>query len=395
MKGGTGVSGASTVRRARTGLRRLAIAVAVASVLAGCSSGAGSQWAGNVEVRDGVPWVTNPADPLWPAGEPRLRLHLEQVFGVDEDPPEAMLAAVRGIAVDAAGTVYVLDASDNRLVAFDSSGNVLWSASREGEGPGEMDRPRALAWDGAGRLYLLNQSGTLIDVWSTRGEYVDSHRLPELDVFSGSTFGFISEGTLALVPSGPAPEVQLLEVRPEWRRRGSFSIDAGGATLAGARLNGETRVVSGILTTGNAMDYAFRVHDSSGQLVRVVTRPDTGFVPAAVDAERMAIGSLGDLQPPLWLPDGYWLAQAHWPTNVEDPLVWLREAMAGRRPGLKNRWVLDLFDAEGRWLTNRTWDHPDTPGFGTLEAIGPDGKLYTSVRDPYPHVRRYRIDLAR
>ena len=55
-----------------------------------------------------------------------------------------------------------------------------------------------------------------------------------------------------------------------------------------------------------------------------------------------------------------------------------------------------LIDGEGRVLGSvrfpgAFWDTP----MGRPAAIGPDGSLYTIVFEPYPHVRRYRVELHR
>ncbi|NKB88154.1 MAG: hypothetical protein GKS06_08040 [Acidobacteria bacterium] len=89
--------------------------------LAGC--GGTSQrdlpWAGNVETRDGVEWIANPAEPLWTDDDsPRLTLELEQSFGSEEGPAETMLTWARHLTVDGDGNVYVYDGRDNRIVAF-------------------------------------------------------------------------------------------------------------------------------------------------------------------------------------------------------------------------------------------------------------------------------------
>jgi hypothetical protein len=59
--------------------------------------------------------------------------------------------------------------------------------------------------------------------------------------------------------------------------------------------------------------------------------------------------------------------------------------------------TLDLFDAEGRLLASIRHEAPlpdgSRPEIGSPRAIGPDGKLYTTVDDPFPHVRRYRIEI--
>ncbi len=49
---------------------------------------------------------------------------------------------------------------------------------------------------------------------------------------------------------------------------------------------------------------------------------------------------------------------------------------------------LDLFDTQGRYLTSRIESMAE---MGTPDEVDADGKIYTNVMDPYPHVRRYRV----
>lgn len=64
-------------------------------------------WQGNIEERDGVVYIDNPADGLWDdAARPPFRLELERVFGVEDEPVDAILASVLGgksFAVDGGG----------------------------------------------------------------------------------------------------------------------------------------------------------------------------------------------------------------------------------------------------------------------------------------------------
>jgi DNA-binding beta-propeller fold protein YncE len=43
-----------------------------------------------------------------------------------ENIPIKQFSAPRGIAVDPAGNVYVVDAGDNRIQKFDSKGALVW-----------------------------------------------------------------------------------------------------------------------------------------------------------------------------------------------------------------------------------------------------------------------------
>jgi hypothetical protein len=50
-------------------------------------------------------------------------------------------------------------------------------------------------------------------------------------------------------------------------------------------------------------------------------------------------------------------------------------------------------DAEGRVLGSFPLDGA-FDAIGWPELVGPDGRLYTRVYEPYPHVRRYRVELT-
>jgi hypothetical protein len=116
------------------------------------------------------------------------------------------------------------------------------------------------------------------------------------------------------------------------------------------------------------------------------------------DADRM-VGNVNSgglpaiysfLQPAVRLPTGHFLATSMW-IDVEDPQADLDRRLAdgtfGERPW---RSALDLFDPDGRFLYAQEADGP-FPSIGEVQLVGPDGKLYTTVLDPYPQVRRYRV----
>jgi len=355
------------------------------------------RWTGSMEERDGATWVTNPADPLWPSdGSPRIEFELEQVFGADEAPEEAMLAGIRSIAVDDVGRVYVLDQGDNRLVAFAASGDFLWSDGSLGEGPGDIERPRGVVWNGADFLYVANQSGARIDTWSTDGVFLDSALLADFGLPGVWKLGFNPPSTMVLLPfSRAVTEGHTLSTEGDWEVVDSFTmaplpdVEQPGRTGVGA----DSRVAENSIVFGSPFDYEFRLFHLDGRPDRVVVRPNTGFVPAAIDLERGSVGSMGNLDAPVRLADGRWLAHAYWPANISDPIAFTRRRTAGERVRFEWRHAVDVFDDEGRWLTGRRWEYPDWPPFGTIMMIGPDGSLYTSASDPFPQVRRYRVTL--
>ncbi|MCH8992842.1 MAG: 6-bladed beta-propeller [Acidobacteria bacterium] len=77
------------------------------------------------------------------------------------------------LAVDQLGRIYVLDAGNNRVQVFDENGVYLRTIGREGQGPGEMNRPQSLAVVGT-RLAVTDMGNSRLGVWTLEGEIVGS-----------------------------------------------------------------------------------------------------------------------------------------------------------------------------------------------------------------------------
>ena len=69
-----------------------------------------------------------------------------------------------GIAVDAAGNLYVADSNNGRLVVFDASGRQR-AVVRRGPGAGDLGMPRGTTVDDLGRLYVVDTSGQVVKVY--------------------------------------------------------------------------------------------------------------------------------------------------------------------------------------------------------------------------------------
>ena len=69
-----------------------------------------------------------------------------------------------GIAVNTDGNVYVSDYSLGRIQAFDINGNFLQSIASESVADSLFKRPTSIAFDNAGRMFVVNQSGNSVSV---------------------------------------------------------------------------------------------------------------------------------------------------------------------------------------------------------------------------------------
>lgn len=380
---------------------RLVLALLLCPVLAAC---AGSETEGfRTEERDGVTWVLNTGSGVWDESAPPVEFALEQTFGVDMAPEEAMLGDVAYVDVDDEGTVYVLDRQSSRLVAFGPGGEVLWRTGSEGEGPGELQQPRGMALDGAGSLFVANQSGSALDQFDLQGEFLARYRVVEAGIEDFRLDGFLAPGlmvghdalmgaigvTLQVLRAGEPLELVAerdLDLYPE------LDVPAGVSAGGGVRVAGDEILV------GHNGRYEIRVFDGSLEPLRVVSRPEVDHLVrpgvGGSDGGRIGIAGMSTLGTPVVFPDGRWLVHSTWPTGVDDPDEWVRHwLIGGEAPerGPTGR-ALDFFDADGRYLGGFQWvGDEDGPDIGRPALVGPGGKLYTTLFDPFPQVRRYRV----
>ena len=77
----------------------------------------------------------------------------------------------QGIAVDAAGNIYVADYVNHRVQKFDSQGNFLLQMG-PAVGTGTLTHPAGVAVSAAGRVYVTDEEGNGVVAFTTDGVYV-------------------------------------------------------------------------------------------------------------------------------------------------------------------------------------------------------------------------------
>jgi hypothetical protein len=384
-------------------MRSPAVRSLVVLLLAGACAPAPA-WQGNIEERDGVVYVDNPAEGLWnDATRPPFRLELEQVFGVEDEPVDAILASVLGgksFALDGDGNVYVLDRSANQIVAFAPDGTVMWRAGRQGEGPGEIQMANGIVWDGEDRLYASLQNGGNVDIWDLDGNHVERQRLADLGFSTAYVVGMLDPTTLVLWDWGRDRDgvtVYVLAVGDPWRMQAEFFVNGGFEDDPG-RMDGtniEVATGGGRIRTGHRIEYLLRAFDAQGNLTRVIWRDVPPLVPTLTHG---GTGwNFGEFLAPLQLADGRFLVPRKRMPNVGSAEQFIAAGERAETPadlGDLMEWesAVDLLDPEGRYVGS-----VEMPGLfeatGTLALVGPDGRLYTRTQDPFPQVRRYRVEI--
>jgi len=372
----------------------LLLTLACAAV--GC--GSADTWPGTIEERDGVVYVSNPAEGMWADRQPApLRFELEQVFGAESDPPDAIIGAIRMVAIDDAGNVYVLDRQPLQVVSFAPDGSLRWRAGREGGGPGELEGTRGILVDG-NDLYLLNRGGSAVDTWDAdTGAYRATLSLVGLELGFGAPAGFIPPDTLVLertLMGGTGVTVNMIGLSDPAEVRAQFTHNALPDSPLPEHFGMEVDVMvrGERIVLGSTGTYHFRILDTAGQPLRVVSRDVDYLVGAGVHETSTGsmIAGFGGLYAPVQLASGHWLTRVVWPTNVDDPNVATGMMMNDEFTPVFNT-SYDLFDPEGRFLYSLVSEGTREGEYGTRLMLGPGGALYTQATEPFPQVRRYRV----
>ena len=183
----------------------------------------------------------------------------------------------RGIAIDAAGNVYVADYYNDRIEKLSSTGSFIGEWGIKGTRPGRFENPAGVAIDGAGHVYVVdygnnrveafNENGTYLQEWGLRGTALGDFSQPtaiavgcEGAVYVADTNNNRVERFLPVSPAGPSACLPAgswpgqLNVAPVLavtllHRSGTLIRDGLGLTVSCAR--GCTVKVTGVLKTTN------------------------------------------------------------------------------------------------------------------------------------------------
>ncbi len=133
-----------------------------------CAAATGAGWQGKEVVKDGVRYVTSPAEPM----EGRREITLKELWrlGAEDDPQGEIFGLVIGAFRDTDGNICLLDSQASELRVYTPAGKFVRALGRRGEGPGEFQMAAsacqmpngayAVAQTFPGKLVTFNRDGT-------------------------------------------------------------------------------------------------------------------------------------------------------------------------------------------------------------------------------------------
>ena len=166
----------STRLSTRRSMRRTAGSILLLLALGGCGESLEfADWV--IPVPEGVPIVEYPFVPAEQRTE-RIELVEDLVLGMDWNDPNQAFYRARAVDVDPGGNLWLLDAGNYRVQVFSAEGDFIRSLGREGQGPGELERPSQMAI--VADTVVVNAARQRLSLFDLDGEHLRDVKITDV-----------------------------------------------------------------------------------------------------------------------------------------------------------------------------------------------------------------------
>ena len=155
-----------TMNGARVGL--VYFMLLVFTMLQGCSTQA--KWKGSVVKEGDITVIKNPKEPIYKT--PILELKEDLSLGGPDAKGDLFFSMITAVVIDDAGAIYVLDYRSSNIKVFDSSGALLQTIGRRGQGPGELEMPLDLSFVRTTGELAVHQMTRRMSFFKTDGTFL-------------------------------------------------------------------------------------------------------------------------------------------------------------------------------------------------------------------------------
>jgi len=347
---------------AAKGLRSCAFIVSM-----GVITFSGDEWKGKLRIENGVTVVDNPEDGIWEAGE--IRLIQDMVLGGEGDSRENFFQ-VAAVEVASNGRIYVLDAGNFRVTAFDDHGKFLWQTGKSDTGPGEFREAVDMALGPDGSIYVLDRKNARIDKFDPAGKYLNSTAvkilaraldvlvkdvvvLTQIRMGSFGAFGYIYDLRTQTF-------LDTLEL--------SFETDVKIPKRTSISLEEKYQVLNdGQIYLAVPFPYEIRRYSPDGTPKMKILKRDTRIKPSLIETfsegKGISITENGRAGPCFRSSQGYILNNCNWVSSD------------------KIKTAIDFFDSQGRYL-----GAIELPNEQKLIAIDRTDHLYLLETEPFERI---------
>ena len=339
---------------------------------------------------------------------PRWHGTIEMTIGGAEADDDATFGRIGGLAVDAAGRVFVADAQDLQIRVFSPTGASIARIGRSGSGPLEFKRLGPIGF-GPDRLLWARDEGNarMLGIDATATPAVSTKTRPLQSFTGGSRLPITFESDGSMVDETIWFDQAMASFRPIRVRRSANGAIAGSDTLAvppgsfagmhkvttvqkdakGNQMGTSQRYYwqpfgpqwiraygpGGVRAESVTSRYEVHIYDASGKRVRTVARTIPA-VPLSAKERAKADSTLEEAKPDLPFGVPATKAPIVGLTYAKDGRLWVERAVADGRPR-----EADVYDPAGRLIAIAEWPraidtyngHPFIIG-NTVTAVATD-----------------------
>lgn len=186
----------------------------------------------------------------------------------------------RGIAVDKKGFIYVADCFNARVQKFDPEGNFVLSMGSRGEGEGQLKEPNGVAVDEAGNVYATDSLNHKMLKFDATGKFVKEWTKPAIDFYGPRDLEFGPNKKLYIIDQGHT-NITTFDPATE-----TFTVAWGSAGTGEGQFNEASGIGigAGMVIVTDRDNHRMQIFDLEGKFVRQwpILDWDRGHYPDAV-----------------------------------------------------------------------------------------------------------------
>jgi hypothetical protein len=226
-------------------------------------------------------------------------------IGAAEGESWEMLSNVRAAAFDSRDNLYVLDASNARVLMFDANGKFVRAIGKKGQGPGELMTPSAMTVTSNGIVAVADGSRQAFSLFKPDGTFLNNVTFPETEgtgaaqsyLYAHPRGGVVAQmfvrrqnreaGTPTVERKAPikwfdlsssGKATQLYEFTLPSITPNVTPLSGGGVSITTVPPNWSPPYVFGLLPNGSVValhDARYRLHivNAAGKVERILERP--------------------------------------------------------------------------------------------------------------------------
>lgn len=334
--------------------------------------------------------VENRGPGLW---EQRKKAYFNETLSLGEESGDENLVfySIRSIAVDWELNIYVLDSRNFQILKFDKEGKFLWKAGREGQGPGEFQRPINVAVNKSNGVAILDNR-RILSQFDLDGNFQKSVKFQK----SISICQILPDGRLLAnlsVLGQPGILAEYYSGDGEFIKKFPHEYYYGPKLLPshGASIGGEFSLQGNKIYLSLPDQYEIREYDLEGKLLRKIKRDLKLKPPNIIESGGTVQVGPSDKSGPCFVIKNNLIVNSvtiyKFKNKKEEDRVMMGRTFKGvfNQVDTVNRF-LDFFSKEGKYLGSK--DITDDISFNTVDH---EGNFYFVQRSPFPRVSRRKL----